>query len=639
VRGKIRRALNCCLSALGDIALELDDRMAQRAALHRAVQELPTCDDGTWFVPPATLKVAGLEDDELMAKKYILKFSEWAREAISRLPPMPPADMQATDFNDYYKVVMSRVQLLYTQAQAGAARSEIPSSPVCQFETQLRRRPTFIQAGQQRTLACFDTSPVGSGPPLVGGLDESMPAFRTALRAVGARRFDATTLAQLLKSRDAVAAGIENSLEPVNDEWIAALDGKPLFTLLDEGTDFSNCKDVVEAKVVIQNSKVVVLVQGPWFRVTFCETPLLQCMSQFMTDVMISMGDDDGAAWCREAMFNFATVAHNVAKKTKKGVFSLFSGRRTPHPEFHILQHMYFAEALGGIPSSSLFAGRILGSVGRSPPLIGTLAHEGPMAFFALHPELDQTLPVSSILWHCLFWGCTSNHTILPDGFGSAAFKAMVSDLGLLELVSMARQDSGKLSRFAQIFPDTKKMASEIETFADVEEAMGLGFVACGAGGFFGEKRLTCRTEFSLAAKIVKAVSDDGKGGQSVGYAGKLGDATNSSGSWADYDTNAAGMPVKFIVSAEAPREVLWQRMLRYGRLGDQLHDRVQSGADHQPLLCKADAKKLAGHLRKLIASPVFAEARYSAIAERLTSYAVKVDCAAELLPDVPTPL
>ena len=37
--------------------------------------------------------------------------------------------------------------------------------------------------------------------------------------------------------------------------------------------------------------QAVVLAQGPWFRVTFCETPLLQCLSQFMTDQMCAEGD------------------------------------------------------------------------------------------------------------------------------------------------------------------------------------------------------------------------------------------------------------------------------------------------------------------------------------------------------------
>ena len=56
------------------------------------------------------------------------------------------------------------------------------------------------------------------------------------------------------------------------------------------------------------------------------------------------------------------------------------------------------------------------------------------------HPELDGRLPLSSVLWHLLFWGMTSNHTILPDGHGSATFKAMLVDLNLIDEVFMARQ-------------------------------------------------------------------------------------------------------------------------------------------------------------------------------------------------------
>ena len=82
----------------------------------------------------------------------------------------------------------------------------------------------------------------------------------------------------------------------------------------------------------------------------------------------------------------------------------------------------------------------------------------------------------------------TSNRTILPDGHGSATFMAMLTDLNLAKDVMMARQDSGTLKRFAAIFSKQLKMASEIEKFADVEEALSLGYVGFGAGGFFGEK-------------------------------------------------------------------------------------------------------------------------------------------------------
>ena len=188
---------------------------------------------------------------------------------------------------------------------------------------------------------------------------------------------------------------------------------------------------------------------------------------------------------------SFATTIHQVKAKCKEGSFSLFAGRRTPHPDFHLLQHMYICEQLGGVATWSLFAGRVLSQT--TPPckqqLIGTLAHEGPMGFMGLHPELDAGgLPLSSLLWHLLFWCMTSNRTILPDGHGSATFMAMLTDLNLAKDVMMARQDSGTLKRFAAIFSKQLKMASEIEKFADVEEALSLGYVGFGAGGFFGEK-------------------------------------------------------------------------------------------------------------------------------------------------------
>ena len=46
-----------------------------------------------------------------------------------------------------------------------------------------------------------------------------------------------------------------------------------------------------------------------------------------------------------------------------------------------------------------------------------------------------------------------------------------------------AGQDSGGLARFAAIFPQCNKMASEIETYDDIAEALRCGFRFFGAGG------------------------------------------------------------------------------------------------------------------------------------------------------------
>ena len=69
--------------------------------------------------------------------------------------------------------------------------------------------------------------------------------------------------------------------------------------------------------------------------------------------------------------------------------------------------------------------------------------------------------------------GFLANATVLPAGYGSAASKARLVDLGLLPLVSMARQDSGRLARFAAVRRDlrTRRRVADGRT--------GLNVVAC----------------------------------------------------------------------------------------------------------------------------------------------------------------
>ena len=257
---------------------------AHRRALEAAISKLPITDDDTWAVPDATLKAAGLTDDMASARKFVLQFAKWAQGAISRLPQAPSSEMQATDFNDYYKIVMSRVQFLYSQATSSTAADAVPQLPVCCFQTQLRRRPTFRKAGVDSCSGVFDLKgahkPAKAELRVEGSLESSRADFRAALAAVGARKFSASTLRLLLAHRAPKAAGIESNLAPINEAWIAALDGKSLFTLLPEGQPFSGSSNTVECRIDIEDGHAVLLAQGPWYRVTFCETPMLQCMSR-----------------------------------------------------------------------------------------------------------------------------------------------------------------------------------------------------------------------------------------------------------------------------------------------------------------------------------------------------------------------
>ncbi len=427
---------------------------------------------------------------------------------------------------------------------------------------------------------------------------------------------------------------MEESLQPVNEAWVSRLAGAPLFELLDEGADFS-AGDAVQVKLVLQDGQVVLLAQGPWFKVTFAETSILQCMAQFMTERMVEAGDQDGVGWCRHALMTFAVSAHCVQERvhdTRKGLVTLFAGRRAPHPELHALQHMYLAQLWPRFATSSLFAARVLAGV----QLAGTWAHEGPMAFMALEPQLDARLPVSSVLWTLLFWASTSNCTVLSDGFGSATYKHMLADLGLLADVTMARQDSGALSRYAAIWPDTRRMASEIENYADIAEAMRCGFEHFGAGGFFGEKRRGV-VEFSIAAKITTAFRRDASGAQQEGHAGKLGDMSGGSGSWADFseESHGAKARAKFIVplgAEPALRDAMFGRMKAWAAAGDAMHDRTARGLAASPLLVRADAARLAARLREIAGADSMGAC--AKIRDALLGYAARVDAAAAALPE-----
>ena len=155
------------------------------------------------------------------------------------------------------------------------------------------------------------------------------------------------------------------------------------------------------------------------------------------------------------------------------------------------------------------------------------------------HPRLPESTPLarqrSSTCCSRRRASCVCERRLFTP---AAVNRHMLLELGLLPDVAMARQDSGRLARFAAIFPETRRMASEIEEFADIEEALRCGYRYFGAGGFFGEKRRGL-AEFSIAAKITTALCPAADGTLRVGHAGKLGDF--SEGSLADSSRTLLG--------------------------------------------------------------------------------------------------
>jgi hypothetical protein len=199
--------------------------------------------------------------------------------------------------------------------------------------------------------------------------------------------------------------------------------------------------------------------------------------------------------------------------------------------------------------------------------MIGTNAHEMRMVTSILYPQLDQnsySLPLSQLvsdyLYYRLVWSKTKGAgPALSDTVGSRPFlkaAAMVQFSGipdtptntLLNLIGLARQDSGDLKDFLQNLKDfgypRGKMASEIDTCLTLLKAAKMGYGVYGAGGFFGDSiKVWSKPNGpanSMAVKAVRVMYNNTGGlpiagitymepladSKVIGYPVKLGDTT-----------------------------------------------------------------------------------------------------------------
>lgn len=333
----------------------------------------------------------------------------------------------------------------------------------------------------------------------------------------------------------------------------------------------------------IGSERIYIEATGPWHKVTWLETSLMQCVYQAKLEYDLENKKLSKEQWLYGALLRCAysvAYTHLIQQQKPSFIPALFTNRRTGSQEFNILQNLFFADHFkqfapplaGGsvsksdyynkhfdkneyvsLGSSSVESWNILGNL-KLPCLnpAGTHAHELQMVISTLFPELDRNgkgLPITQVISHYLYyklvWERTGNvgpMPMLPDTLGTRAFMRAASyvmidiinkDSGatqrvpFLSVISSARQDSGKLSDFVKIMKEFGykggMMASEIESTHDLLTASKLGYANFGAGGFFGDnEKVWGNPNASMNSMAVKAVRVlcDGR----IGYPIKIGD-------------------------------------------------------------------------------------------------------------------
>jgi nicotinic acid phosphoribosyltransferase len=298
-------------------------------------------------------------------------------------------------------------------------------------------------------------------------------------------------------------------------------------------------------------TKVYIEAMGPWGRVSFLETTMMQTVYAVALRHHLREQQKTYGQWLYEAMFRCHLSMRDTQTECPNMSGALFSGRRTGHHVLTLLQVLYlsrFQTGEGGvgkcIGTSSVDAWYTLvhqlGFSGIVPP-VGTHAHELSMVFASLFPQLDQLgAPFSQALSHWLYYTLVhKGHPVpmpmLPDTLGSEACLIALAScwinkmengaqtgelVRLLSVIGSARQDSGKLEAFKahmDLYKSSPEglmnqalgmMASEIDDKCSMNTAHSLGYKTYGTGGFMGDSEKpwpTTNVRFS-ASMAVKAV-------------------------------------------------------------------------------------------------------------------------------------
>jgi len=275
---------------------------------------------------------------------------------------------------------------------------------------------------------------------------------------------------------------------------------------------------------------------GPWHKVTWLETSLMQCVYQTLLTDKLKKEKKSYAKWLLEALtrcsmtvksINDLDTSSNLSKKLgNKMEGALFTGRRTGGYAFLLMQNLFVNDNYPNcIGTSSVDAWNFIselrkssnGSSNKRKVLIpvGTHAHELSMVISTLFPEIDKGYPLTQVLNHYLYYRFATLDAIpmLPDTLSTPAFMKIASmieiknkndssSIPFLSIISSARQDSGDVNTFVDylrpynLSPNNNLkstffnniMASEIDDIDTLKKVYGIpNYNKFGAGGLFGD--------------------------------------------------------------------------------------------------------------------------------------------------------
>ena len=384
-----------------------------------------------------------------------------------------------------------------------------------------------------------------------------------ALEELKNRKFDRELFEKIIKLK-------QLNIDTTTIDSICGPKGNPR-SLIDEVIE-EKCipTELTKDKVVIsffknydsklKSERMYIEATGPWHRVTWLETTMMQTVYEVLLRDNLSEKKKDYVTWLFEALQRCSRSVESIKNIEKnRGDFpmkgALFTGRRTGGYAFILLQNLFVKDNYPNcIGTSSVDSWYTLSNItGRDikdllQP-VGTHAHELSMVISTLFDSDDTSgYPLTQLIGHYLYYlksspqGFIENKNMmpmLPDTLGTEAFVRTASLIKVplnhkdnslknnrktgqlirfLDIIGSARQDSGELKDFVKLMDkycfDGSIMASEIDDINTLEKASQLrrkngghyAFQIFGAGGFFGDSEAAWNRLIKNISMAVKAV-------------------------------------------------------------------------------------------------------------------------------------